>query len=128
MDIRRIVPNVGSTELDKSKEFYADFLGLRLAMDMGWIATFVSPSNPTAQISVARADASEAFQSSVSVSIEVEDVDVLHERAVARGYQIVYPLTDEPWGVRRFAVADPNGLVINLMRHTQSPAKDAKPT
>jgi uncharacterized glyoxalase superfamily protein PhnB len=26
-------------------------------------------------------------------------------------------LTDEPWGVRRFFVTDPNGVVLNVMRH-----------
>ncbi|MGA2287514.1 MAG: VOC family protein, partial [Bradyrhizobium sp.] len=34
-----------------------------------------------------------------------------------RGYSIVYPLTDEPWGVRRFFVRDPNGAVINVVSH-----------
>jgi hypothetical protein len=29
----------------------------------------------------------------------------------------VYPLTNEPWGVRRFFVTDPNGIVINVMSH-----------
>jgi hypothetical protein len=28
---------------------------------------------------------------------------------VNRGLPIVYPLTDESWGVRRFFVTDPNG-------------------
>lgn len=36
------------------------------------------------------------------MSIEVADVDEVHARAVERGLQIVYPLTDEPWGIRRF--------------------------
>ena len=31
----------------------------------------------------------------------------------------VYPLTDEPFEVRRFAVEDPNGVIINIMRHKQ---------
>ena len=26
-------------------------------------------------------------------------------------------LTNEPWGVRRFFVRDPNGAVINVMQH-----------
>ena len=36
---------------------------------------------------------------------------------MAAGCEIVHPLTDEPWGVRRFFVRDPNGAVINVMRH-----------
>jgi hypothetical protein len=31
--------------------------------------------------------------------------------------RIVYPLTDEPWGVRRFFMGDPSGTVINVLAH-----------
>ena len=117
MEIRRIVPNILSTHPDLCREFYAGFLGLRVAMDMGWIATYVSPDNPTAQISVLRSESPAVIDRSVSLSIEVADVDHAHREAVARGYPIVYPLTDEPWGVRRFHVTDPNGVVVNVMCH-----------
>lgn len=33
------------------------------------------------------------------------------------GLSIVYPATDEPWGVRRFFVADPNSVTINILSH-----------
>jgi catechol 2,3-dioxygenase-like lactoylglutathione lyase family enzyme len=33
------------------------------------------------------------------------------------GSEIVYPLTDEDWGLRRFFVRDPNGAVINVTEH-----------
>jgi uncharacterized glyoxalase superfamily protein PhnB len=49
--------------------------------------------------------------------VEVEDVDAVHAKAVERGLKIVHPLTDEPWGVRRFFVQEPNGKVINVMTH-----------
>jgi uncharacterized glyoxalase superfamily protein PhnB len=48
---------------------------------------------------------------------EVDDVDSPYDVALSMGYDIVYPITDEPWGVRRFHVKDPNGVTINLMRH-----------
>ena len=52
-----------------------------------------------------------------TVSEPFDDVDAVHTKAVGLGLQVVYPLTDEPWGVRRFFVADPNGVVINVMSH-----------
>lgn len=33
--------------------------------------------------------------------------------AQRRGYEIVHPLTTEPWGVRRFFVRAPDGNVMN---------------
>ena len=51
------------------------------------------------------------------VSIQVDDVDAWHAAAVRVGTEIIQPLTDEPWGVRRFFVRDPDGHVINVLSH-----------
>lgn len=50
-------------------------------------------------------------------SIEVDDVDAAYEAAVRLGAEIVYPLTDERWGVRRFFVRDPDGHILNVLGH-----------
>jgi catechol 2,3-dioxygenase-like lactoylglutathione lyase family enzyme len=115
MSIRRVMPNVISDTPDESRSFYAGLLGFQVAMDMGWIMTFVSPSNPTAQVSVVREDASAPVVPQITV--EVADVDAIHAEAVRRGLDVVHPLTDEPWGVRRFFVKDPNGVVVNVAAH-----------
>jgi len=114
MSIRRIVPDLKSRNLDASRRFYVDFLGLTVAMDMGFIVTLVSPANPTAQVSIMRDDGTPTVLP--QISIEVANAADLHARAVAQGLEIFYPLTDEPWGVRRFFVLDP-GAVINVMSH-----------
>jgi hypothetical protein len=31
--------------------------------------------------------------------------------------QIVYPLTDEPWGVRRFFVRESTGRLLDILAH-----------
>ena len=115
MSVRRIVPDLRSKQLDTSRDFYVDVLGLEVAMDMGFIVTLRSSTNPTAQVSLVRDDDSSAILPQMSV--EVADVDDVHARAVSRGFKIVYPLTNEPWGVRRFFVTDPNGTIINVMCH-----------
>jgi predicted enzyme related to lactoylglutathione lyase len=115
MSVRRIVPNINSTNPSASKPFYEGVLGLGTAMDMGWIITFVSLSNPTAQISVVASDTRD--EPHADISVEVADVDACHAAAQRQGYSIVYPLTEEPWGVRRFFVRDPNGAVVNVVSH-----------
>ena len=114
MAIRRVVPDIKSDEIEPSRKFYVDFLGFELSMDLGWIVTFTSPENPAAQVSILHGSAP---LPQPDMTIEVTDLDAVHAAAVARGIEIVYPLTEEPWGVRRFFVLDPNGLVINLMSH-----------
>jgi catechol 2,3-dioxygenase-like lactoylglutathione lyase family enzyme len=115
MSVRRIVPDIRSKQLDASRQFYVDVLGLEVAMDMGFIVTLRSSTNPTAQVTLMRDDESSAILPQMSV--EVADVDDVHARAVSRGFKVVYPLTNEPWGVRRFFVTDPNGTIINVMCH-----------
>jgi catechol 2,3-dioxygenase-like lactoylglutathione lyase family enzyme len=117
MSIRRVVPDITSDRMDESRTFYTAFLGFNVAMDMGWVVTLASPSNPTAQITLLQDTGSAAPHPNLSV--EVEDVEAVHARALALGFRVVYPLTDEPWGVRRFFVADPNGVAINVMSHHQ---------
>ena len=115
MSIRRVVPDIASERIDESRDFYGGVLGFTVAMDMGWVVTFASPSNPTAQITLMRSDASS--RTVPQVTVEVADVDAIHAETVRRGAEIVYPLTDEAWGVRRFFVRDPNGIVLNIMCH-----------
>jgi catechol 2,3-dioxygenase-like lactoylglutathione lyase family enzyme len=119
VSIRRAIPNLLSDDLAATRDFYAGFLGFDVAMDEEGFTMFASPSNRTAQITVA--DRNNPGQdrgiSEAQVSVEVEDVDALYADAVRLGLDVVYPLTDEPWGIRRFFVRDPGGTVINVAQH-----------
>jgi catechol 2,3-dioxygenase-like lactoylglutathione lyase family enzyme len=119
MTIRRAIPNLLSGDLAATREFYAGFLGFDVAMDEEGFTMFASPSNRTAQITVADKDnpGQDRGISVAKVSVEVENVDALHAEAVRRGLEIVHPLTNEPWGIRRFFVRDPDGTVINVAQH-----------
>jgi uncharacterized glyoxalase superfamily protein PhnB len=115
MNIRRIVMDIQSNNFDENRHFYENIIGLEVGMDLGWIMTFGSPSNPTAQLTLLKKDLTASVNP--NLTIEVEDVESVYANAVKDGFQIVHPLTDEPWGVRRFFVVDPNGQVVNVMSH-----------
>ncbi len=117
MEIRRVVPDISTSHMQESVKFYTDLLGFQIAMDMDWIVTLASPTNVTAQINLLKNQSPLPQQPGLALSIEVADVDVVHAKAVALGAKITYPLTNEPWGVRRFHVADPNNVIINVMMH-----------
>lgn len=118
MSIRRVVPNLHAGQINESRAFYVDFLGFEQRMDLGWIVTFGAPGTPSAQISVIREDATAPLLA--DVSIEVDDVDAYHAHAVQWGADVVYGPVDEPWGVRRFFVRDPNGKILNIVGHIQA--------
>ncbi|MGH4031879.1 VOC family protein [Actinomycetota bacterium Odt1-20B] len=114
MSVRRVMPIVQSQAAGESRAFYG-LLGLEVVMDHGWITTLAAPSNPMAQVSVMTEDKTAPV--TPDLSIEVDDVDAAYETVRASGAEIVHPLQDEEWGVRRFFVRDPDGKVVNVLSH-----------
>ncbi|MGH3932413.1 MAG: VOC family protein [Pseudonocardiaceae bacterium] len=59
-----------------------------------------------------RAGTSDPFDTGRAVLyLAVDDVDAHHDRAVAAGTEIVYGLTDQPYGSREYAARDPEGNI-----------------
>ena len=109
----RAVPNIKSDRPAETRDFFTALLGFDVAMDLGWVVTLASPTNPSAQVTIVGND----DPSAPGVSIDVADVDAIHARAVEQGLEIAYPLRDEPWGVRRFMLREPSGTMINVLSH-----------
>jgi predicted enzyme related to lactoylglutathione lyase len=103
------------SDVAEAAAFYADVLGIDIAMDLGWIGTCVVDGASEVQLSVLTQDATGPVNPAVSVG--VTDLDAVYERAVAAGADIVYPPTVEPWGVRRFFLRDASGNVVNVVAH-----------
>ncbi|MCT2589948.1 VOC family protein [Streptomyces sp. N2-109] len=114
MSVRRVVPNIQSEAEQENREFYG-LLGFQEVMNLGWIMTLASPSHPTAQVSIMPSDKTAPV--TPDMSVEVDDVDAVHAAVRKSGAEIVHPLQDEEWGVRRFFVRDPSGRVINVLTH-----------
>ncbi len=113
MTISRAVPNIKSERPAETRDFFVELLGFEVAMDLGWIVTVASPTNPAVQVSIVGNDDLAA----PGISVGVDDVDAAHAKAVERGFEIVYPLRDEEWGVRRFMLREPSGTVVNVVSH-----------
>jgi catechol 2,3-dioxygenase-like lactoylglutathione lyase family enzyme len=116
MAVRRIVAYAGGDERAASRDFYVGVLGMRVAMEDP-VLDLQSPENPAAEVIIG---AQEMQDARPSFGIDVGEpaaVDAAHAEAVSRGLRVVYPLTNEPWGVRRFFVEDPGGTVVNVLAH-----------
>ena len=115
MTVKRIVMNIATPQVKDVQRFYSALFDLTVAMDLGWIATLQADETVPPQISIASQGGSETQVP--DVSIEVDDVDAVYAKAQEMGCKIIYALTDEPWGVRRFYVRDPAGKTINVLAH-----------
>jgi catechol 2,3-dioxygenase-like lactoylglutathione lyase family enzyme len=110
-----VVPDIECHALDESRAFFTEVLGFHVGMDMGWIVTLVSPDVPAAQITLF--PEGEGTSLNPDITVEVDDVDSAHDVVVRSGHEVVYELTDEDWGVRRFFVKEPSGVIVNVMTH-----------
>ena len=115
MKIRRIVPNVATSAVEKAHAFYHGVLGLKVIMDLGWIRTYGSDSKMTVQISFLSEGGSGTPVP--DLSIEVDNIETALKRVRKAGIPVEYGPKSEPWGVRRFYVRDPFGKLINILQH-----------
>lgn len=113
MDLLRAVPILTVSDVQAAVREYGDLLGLDVLMDLGWIATLGSPDG--AQFSVMSID--QSAPCNPDMSVEVPDVDEAYRRALDSGAEIVHPMQDEAWGVRRFFVRTTGGHVVNVLSH-----------
>ena len=112
-----ITANLPVADIEEARDFYQDYLGLSVEeMNLGWVARF-STEHRRASLQLVTRDASAPVDSQLSVHVG-DEVEAAYEEAQRRGYEIVHPLTTEPWGVRRFFVRAPNGTVINVVSHS----------
>jgi predicted enzyme related to lactoylglutathione lyase len=113
--VTRVVADLHVDDIGEARSFYTDYLGLSTEeFNLGWVARYTSPETGV-HVQLVTEDAS-APETPV-LSVLTEDVDAAYEEARRLGYEIVYPLTTEPWGVRRFFVRAPDGNVLNIVRH-----------
>ena len=115
MTVRRVVPVLHASDPAAGGAYFAELLDMEVAMDLGWVVNYAARDDPARQIIVMSDDATAPVRPDASV--EVDDVDAAHATAQRLGCEIVHPLTDEPWGVRRFFVRAPGGAVLNILSH-----------
>lgn len=111
--------------IQETKAFYLDNLGFEVVFENEFYLllqtpggqaqlSFLLPNHPT-QHSLFQSP----FQGQgMYLTIEVEDVDALYEEIQSKSVAIKFELKDEPWGDRHFAIQDPNGVGIDLVRYT----------
>ncbi|WP_460937963.1 VOC family protein [Phycicoccus ginsengisoli] len=87
MTVKRIKPNILASDFEASRRFYNDVIGLDGGHGLDWILFFGADKREV-QLSVMALDI-KAHQHP-DVSIEVDDVDDVYERAVDAGAQITY--------------------------------------
>lgn len=113
MSVLRIVPNLPARDPAALALWYQQVLGLQVVMDHGFIVTLV-PRGADQQAQLSLASEGGSGTDVPAISVEVDDLDQVIARANGA---IAYGPADEPWGVRRIYLRDPEGNLVNVLCH-----------
>jgi catechol 2,3-dioxygenase-like lactoylglutathione lyase family enzyme len=120
--VKSLFPDVCTDDVEASVAFYVSLFGFRPVFQIEWYAQLAHPDNPAVQIAFVALghDSVPAGHGvpprGVLVTLEVDDVDAVHARALELGLEIPYALRSEVWGQRHFMALDPNGLLVDVVQ------------
>jgi uncharacterized glyoxalase superfamily protein PhnB len=117
MTITRIIPMIQSCDIGASQDFYCSLLGLVVDMQDENFRMFSSPANPSAQL-ILNDNGYEGLPPGFAVDVGTpERLQEIYQAVVKQGRVMVEPLSDKPWGIRRFSMLDPNGVCVTVVCH-----------
>jgi len=111
--------SVFSSDLARSADWYESLFGYEPVFESDWFVHLQDPTNGSLEMGILDRDheiVPERFRASPGggmLTIVVDDVDALHQRAVTAGIEIVEPPTDLFYGQRRMLLVDPDGLLVD---------------
>lgn len=114
-------PIIVTPKMKTCVAFWTAHLGFTVAFESTWFTllyaegetaslAFMTPDHPSAP------PGPETFSGKgACFELQVEDAAAAYDEAKARGLPITLPLTDEPFGQRRFGFHDPSGLWVDVV-------------
>ena len=122
MKLTQYYPVIQTTDVAGTAAFYKAHFGFAPAFEAEWYVHLQSTTDPSVNLAVLDAmhetipEAGRGETRAMILNFEVEDVDAVHQRLANAGLPMLKPLTDEAFGQRHFITADPNGILIDVIR------------
>jgi catechol 2,3-dioxygenase-like lactoylglutathione lyase family enzyme len=114
-----------TNKLAETKTFYTTILGFGVTFENEFYLllhtpkkeaeiSFLLPDHPSQQKLFHKPFAGQGMY----LTIEVDDVDKIYNDLKKKGVAIEIDIRNEPWGDRHFAIQDPNGIGIDIVKYT----------
>ncbi len=111
-------------KLSETKNFYTKILNFGVSFENEFYLlmhtpnkeaelSFLLPNHPSQQPLFHKPFCGEGMY----LTIEVEDVDKVYEEIKKKNIDIKIEIRNEPWGDRHFAIQDPNGIGIDIVKY-----------
>ena len=125
MKTRDLYPLITTPHLAETRDFHVTHFGFEVAFEASWFVYLTGPAEAGSRGATlafmhpdhpSRPPGPESFGGQgMILTLEVSDAGAAFARLRAGGAPILHPLTDEPWGQRRFMTHDPAGVMIDVV-------------
>lgn len=123
MNLTSIYPVIATDKVAESKAFYLNHFPFEMSFDSPWYVSLKSKGAHPFELAILEYNHEtmpEAFRNNFSggllLNFEVEEVDSVYEQFQAAGVTIIKTLRSEDFGQRHFVIADPNGILIDIIQ------------
>jgi uncharacterized glyoxalase superfamily protein PhnB len=129
---RKLTPNLLVADVSRSCDYYINVLGFEPGMTVPDEAPYVFASVTSGSVEIFFNERTVAVQeypllggralgASGTMFIEVEGIDDLYTQLQGR-VTVVMPIATRPYGMREFAITDPDGYLITFAERASSGA------
>jgi catechol 2,3-dioxygenase-like lactoylglutathione lyase family enzyme len=122
MRITGYYPVLLVADVAASASFYISHFGFRPLFESDWYIHLQHAEHANVNLAFVSSDhetvpeTSRRPASGMIINFEVDDPDAVYERLSAAGVPVLRSLRDEDFGQRHFIVADPNGVMIDIIK------------
>jgi len=131
LSVTKLTPNLLVSNVGRSLAFYEDVLGFSRGMTVPEQSPYVFASVSSGPVEIFFNDRSTVTKESPQMSglafgggntmfIEVTGIDAFHD-AIKAHVKVTMPLVTQWYGLREFAIEDPDGYVITFAERVAAP-------
>ncbi len=122
MKLTQFYPVLQTADVAATAAFYVSHFDFVPMFEADWYVHLQSKHDPRVNIAILEGshptvpETGQGTSANMILNFEVEDVDGVHDRLTAAGLPVIKSLRDEDFGQRHFITADPNGVLIDVIR------------
>lgn len=122
MKLTGFYPLLLTTDVARAAAFYTTHLGFETVFAMDWYVQLRSSGERTYEMAIISHDhdtipvAGRVPTQGLVLSFYVEDVDTIYDALRGAGLPVLTELRDEAFGQRHFVTADPDGVMIDIIK------------
>lgn len=122
MKITGYYPVLLVEDVGKAAAFYQTHFGFKSLFTSDWYIHLQQADHPSVNLAFVAHDhptvpaGSRKPATGMLINFEVENPDEIYDRLRAAGVPVLHTLRDEDFGQRHFIVADPNGVMVDVIK------------